>query len=1812
MLGTSARRAVMVGVLTLSVATSGLSPAAVASSAHRATWLVKGRLTASRRISGPRSVTASPANITEFQIPTANSAPLAITSGNADDATATSANLYFTESGASKLGLIDTSGNIQEGSLSPNSTPVGLAAPAPKPPDGSTVWFTEAVGRLGRNIPTCCIQELSIGGGTNPLSIALGPDGYFWFTEYYGNQIGRIPPTPNPTPSYFSIPTAGSQPYGITSGPDGNLWFAEQQANKIGRITPSGTITEFPITGTSGSKPTGITAGPDGNVWFAEQNGNKIGRITPSGSITEFPVLTAGSQPDFITEGSDGNLWFTELAANNIGRITPAGLVTEFQVPTPASQPAGITGGPDGNIWFTEAAGDKIGRLNLVIPPFGGPVTATDCLSPSEPHACDAQGTAGDPVNTATGYLTKRFNDFAIPGRGAPLAFTRTYNSNPVIASVDGPLGFGWAMSYGMSLTQGSNTVTIHEETGSSLAFALKNGTYEGPDRAIATLVKNGDGSYTFVRHATQIYEFNSSGQLVDEKDLNGNTTLLTYDTSGNLQTVTDPALRKLTFTWVGTHITQIADPAARTVRFGYNDGLGNLTDVTDVNAGNTHFTYDPNHLLLTMKDPRGGVATNHYDAMSQVDWQKDRLSRQTYFSYAGSPQSPMGGSTTITDPKGNVTLERYANGERTVVVRGFGTSAATTSMYHYDHVTLGATVTDANGHFSSNKYDKAGNVLSATDPLNRTTTYTYDGLNDVTSITPPTGVPTILKYDTHGNIQSSSRSTNITAYLYGDSSHPGDVTSITDPNQNKWGFGYDSYGDITSNSNPLGDTTTSVFNTVGWLTSQKTQQGHITFLDHNAFGDVTKITDPLNHKTLRGFDADRNLVKLTDPNVNITQYTYDAANELTATQQPDGTFLKTDYNLDGTVFHTYDGKGNATTYGYDSLARVTSVTDQVNHTTSYTYDGVGNRTSVLDPLGNLTQYRYDPANELILTIRADGTTNGTGYDANGNVTSQTDGLNHTTTYGYNSLHQLVRSADPLNRATTYTYDPAGNEITMLDSSNQTTTYGYDAASRPDSITYSDGTTHGVTFSYAHDGQRATMVDGSGTTRYGYDAAGRPTSVLDGANQLVSYGYDAAGNVTTLGYPGSHSVTKMFDANNRVTSVADWLGNTTKFGYDANSSLTAETLPASTGITDTYTYDLAHHLATITDAKSGTTFASFTYGRNADNLLSSAMQTGVPEPTESYAYSPLDQLKTVNANSYAYDPADNITQLTSGATLKYDAANELKSSKVGTVTMTYSYSPNGNRTKVTKGSSATTLSYDQANRLTAYGATASYAYNGVGRRVSKTVSGAITSFTWAGTLLAQAGPTSYVYGPDGLPLEQINGTTVLYYHHDQLGSTRIITDATGTVTPPAATYTYDAYGNTTASTGTITNPFQYAGQYSDAESGIQYLRARYYDPNTAQFISRDPVVATTRSAYGYVAGDPLNASDPSGLLCLEFWNKEKCSNLLTTTAVAFANSSAGERANAIIDRYSFGLSSTVEGWAGVGYDHNSANWQDAHNSFAGFLAEQVGAWTILRGLSVVGRGLSVVGRGLRALRGGETAAEEATGAATTGLRDAAESCANSFTADTPVLLADGKEKPIADVKLGDKVLATDPETGRSEARPVTALIRHSGRHTLVDLTMSDGSRITTTNHHPFWDATTRTFTDAIDLRVGDRVLSDHGRTLVITAEHVYDRTLTAYNLQIDGIHTYFAGTTPVLVHNACVSMSELPNRALRNITTDEDYALQRLELNHGVTSEEFGNQIHSIKYENGLPGDFDLGFGPTGDVWNPRTKELLGRIIHGG
>jgi YD repeat-containing protein len=224
----------------------------------------------------------------------------------------------------------------------------------------------------------------------------------------------------------------------------------------------------------------------------------------------------------------------------------------------------------------------------------------------------------------------------------------------------------------------GTGNVTVSQENGSEVSFINSSGTYApSAPRFMATLAHNGDGTWTLVRNATETLVFNSSGKLISQADRNGVTTTTSYDGSDNLQTVTNAEGRSLTYTWTGTHITQVADSSGRDVDFAY-DGNGDLITVTAADGAVTHYTYDSSHHILTMLDPnQDGSATPHpvanvYDTSGQVTSQTDQLGHTTTFVYNAD------GSVLVTDPVGHQTLDIYQNHLRVAVVNGYGTAQAT------------------------------------------------------------------------------------------------------------------------------------------------------------------------------------------------------------------------------------------------------------------------------------------------------------------------------------------------------------------------------------------------------------------------------------------------------------------------------------------------------------------------------------------------------------------------------------------------------------------------------------------------------------------------------------------------------------------------------------------------------------------------------------------------------------------------------------------------------------------------------------------------------------------------------------------------------------------------------------------------------------------------------------------------------------------------------------------------------------------------------------------------------------------------------
>ncbi|MFF8575477.1 DddA-like double-stranded DNA deaminase toxin [Streptomyces sp. NPDC015408] len=141
--------------------------------------------------------------------------------------------------------------------------------------------------------------------------------------------------------------------------------------------------------------------------------------------------------------------------------------------------------------------------------------------------------------------------------------------------------------------------------------------------------------------------------------------------------------------------------------------------------------------------------------------------------------------------------------------------------------------------------------------------------------------------------------------------------------------------------------------------------------------------------------------------------------------------------------------------------------------------------------------------------------------------------------------------------------------------------------------------------------------------------------------------------------------------------------------------------------------------------------------------------------------------------------------------------------------------------------------------------------------------------------------------------------------------------------------------------------------------------------------------------------------------------------------------------------------------------------------------------------------------------------------------------AHSFLAGTRVLMADGTSRPIEQIKIGDLVTSTDPVTGETGPRTVTRTIHTPDDRNFTDVTLTDGSTLTSTSHHPYWAQSDRTWKDAGDLEVGDTLTTPQNAAAVIAARRDWRGLQDAYDLTVDDLHTYYVstGTTDVLVHN---------------------------------------------------------------------------------
>ncbi len=279
--------------------------------------------------------------------------------------------------------------------------------------------------------------------------------------------------------------------------------------------------------------------------------------------------------------------------------------------------------------------------------------------------------------------------------------------------------------------------------------------------------------------------------------------------------------------------------------------------------------------------------------------------------------------------------------------------------------------------HTTTYTYNSLGEPLTIEDALSQTTTNTYDSAGNLTSTSTPW-------LEMPGQYQT-------TGYAHTDSSHPGDVTSITDPRSKVTSFTYDSStGDLLSQTTPTNDETTYTYDSAGRRLTMVSPEGnraggtpsaHTTTYVPDVFGDVTSVTDQLAHQTHYAYDADRNVYQTIEPvAAQTTTYGYDAANELTSITRPDTTVLHDSYWPDGSLDTQTDAAGNATTYNYDPLGQLLTTSDPGIRVTTDAYDPAGNLHTVVDPESRTTTYGYDNADRLTSIGYGDGTTPNVAY----------------------------------------------------------------------------------------------------------------------------------------------------------------------------------------------------------------------------------------------------------------------------------------------------------------------------------------------------------------------------------------------------------------------------------------------------------------------------------------------------------------------------------------------------------------------------------------------------------------------------------------------------------------------------------------------------------------------------------------------------------------------------------------------------------------------------------------------------------------
>ncbi|WP_433347649.1 DNRLRE domain-containing protein [Microtetraspora malaysiensis] len=997
-------------------------------------------------------------------------------------------------------------------------------------------------------------------------------------------------------------------------------------------------------------------------------------------------------------------------------------------------------------------------------------------------------------------------------------------------------------------------------------------------------------------------YAYDPDGRLASETDAMGRTTAFTYygddrraqaiakDAKLNGSTASkNVVLEDNTYDAAGNLTKQITGGGLTRVDRAY-DAAGRLTaetlDPTKLGR-TTSYTYDANDNPTKISETAGGddrteISEYTYNELDKPVREKVRNDGEdlvTTFTI-----DDRGLVTGITDPRGNAsgataadytTTIRYDLAGRPVeslappvkVERDGAAPTTTRPTSRVGYNTHGELthIQDAEGRRTTTTHDRAGRVISQakaayTPPggtaVTPTVTYGYDAAGQQVRVTDERGIVTTAAYDGLG------RRIQVTE------------PKIGSADSGRWTYTYDLAGELLSQTDPTGARIEATYDDLGRKITQTTIErrpttaAYVTRLEYDNAGRPTKRTRPAGDVTIRAYDASGALVTETDPLGNMSRYGYDLAGRIAKVTTPLGTSTATEYDLAGrrTTLKEYDSDGG--------LLR----------TQSMAYDLAGNVISQTTPEGHAVRQKFDAANNLIELkepVSADEIiTTSFGYDAAGSRTRLSDGRGNSTIKTYNSLGLVESIIEPstaahpglTDRTWTTLYDGAENPIASIAPGGVRIDQVFDELNRLTKQTGSGAevTTAAKAFEYDLAG-RLTKANDLG---FSYNDRGTLLKTTGPGGDISAYAYDANGRLTQrIDAAGTAALT--WDGDDRLTETTDPVtGAAISYGYDSASRLTSMGYGAS-GARRTFTYDpLNRRTSDELKTAAGSEIASLRYGYDLDGNMTSKTTAGTAGAgANAYAYDWSGRLTSWTApdgqkTDYAWDAAGN--RVGAGdRTYTYDERNRLLSGDGST----YTYTARGTLAEKTTGGNATTMKFDAFGRLTQDGSV-QFGYDALDRMTSRTQGAAQERFSYDGltndlvAVTDQVGVKKASFGRDALgrllSLNAGGGAELAFsdLHGDLVGT------LTAESTELARSAAYSPFGEVIARTG-VADYLGYQGGYTDTESGRVNMAARWYEPRTGAFASRDtwnlePVPSIQANRYVYAGGSPLNRVDPTG------------------------------------------------------------------------------------------------------------------------------------------------------------------------------------------------------------------------------------------------------------------------------------------------------------------------------------------------------------